>query len=114
MKLYGLENEPKRAELTQQGAVVYYDEEQTEVLNEETGEKERKWNCCYSRFGNHPTYGEIVSAIIGEVYSQDAQYAILANYQLDGETEEYLVFQERRRYAKGVAKTALEVLKGGA
>lgn len=114
MKLYGLDSEPKRAELTQQGAVVYYDEEMTEVLNEETGEKERKWNCCYSRFGNHPTYGEIVSAIIGERYSQDAQYAILANYQLDGETDEYLVFQARRRYAKDVAKLALEVLKGGA
>lgn len=114
MKLYGLEIEPKRAELTQQGAVVYYDEEQTEVLNPETEQKEKRWNCCYSRFGNHPTYGEIVSAIIGERYSTDAQYAILANYQLDGETEEYLSFQERRRYAKDVAKMALEVLKGGA
>lgn len=112
MKLYGLESEPKRAELTQQGAVVYYDEELTEVVDPETGFKSKKWNCCYSRFGNHPTYGEIVSAIIGERYSTDAQYAILANYQLDGETEEYLVFQERRRYAKQVAKQALEVLKG--
>ena len=114
MKLYGLDVEPKRAELTQQGAVVYYDEEMTEVLNPETEETERKWNCSYSRFGNHPTYGEIVSAIIGELYSQDDQYAIIANYQLDGETEEYLVFQTRRRYAKQVAKLALEILKGGA
>lgn len=114
MKLYGLDFEPKRAEFTQQGAVVYYDEEMTEVVDPETDVKSKKWNCCYSRFGNHPTYGEIVSAIIGERYSHDAQYAILANYQLDGETEEYLVFQARRRYAKDVAKAALEVLKGGA
>lgn len=112
MKLYGLDFEPKRAEFTQQGAVVYYDEELTEVVDPETEVKSKKWNCCYSRFGNHPTYGEIVSAIIGERYSPDAQYAILANYQLDGETEEYLAFQERRRYAKEVAKQALEVLKG--
>ena len=114
MKLYGLDFEPKKAEFTQQGAVVYYDEEMTEVVDPETDVKSKKWNCCYSRFGNHPTYGEIVSAIIGERYSQDAQYAILANYQLDGETEEYLAFQARRRYAKQVAKAALEVLKGGA
>ena len=112
MKLYGLDFEPKRAEFTQQGAVVYYDEEMTEVGDPETDVKSKKWNCCYSRFGNHPTYGEIVSAIIGERYSQDAQYAILANYQLDGETEEYLIFQTRRTYAKRVAKQALEVLKG--
>ena len=112
MKLYGLDSEPKRAELTQQGAVVYYDEEMTEVVDPETEVKSRKWNCSYSRFGNHPTYGEIVSAIIGERYSPDAQYAILANYQLDGETEEYLMFQARRTYAKEVAKQALEVLKG--
>lgn len=112
MKLYGLDFEPKRAEFTQQGAVVYYDEEMTEVVDPETDVKSKKWNCCYSRFGNHPTYGEIVSAIIGERYSQDAQYAILANYQLDGETEEYLIFQTRRTYAKEVAKQALEVLKG--
>lgn len=114
MKLYGLESEPKRAELTQQGAVVYYDEELTEVVVPETEVKSKKWNCSYSRFGNHPTYGEIVSAIIGEQYSTDDQYAIMANYQLDGETEEYLEFQARRRYAKDVAKAALEVLKGGA
>ena len=112
MKLYGLDSEPKRAELTQDGAVVYFDEEKVEVVGAETGEKMEKWNCSYARFGNHPTYGEIVSAIIGERYSQDAQYAILANYQLDGETEEYLMFQTRRTYAKQVAKQALEVLKG--
>ena len=114
MKLYGLDFEPKRAELTQQGAVMYYDEEMTEVVNPETEQKEKKWNCCYSRFGNHPTYGEIVSAIIGEKYDDDAQVAILANYQLDGESEEFNEFQARRTYAKQVAKQALEVLKGGA
>ena len=112
MKLYYIDKQPKRAESTQDGAVVYFDEEKVGIVNDETGEKVEKWNCSYARFGNHPTYGEIVSAIIGERYSQDAQYAILANYQLDGETEEYLAFQERRRYAKEVAKQALEVLKG--
>ena len=112
MKLYYINQQPKRAELTQDGAVVYFDEEKVEVVNDESGEQMEKWNCSCARFGNHPTYGEIVSAIIGERYSQDAQYAILANYQLDGETEEYLAFQERRRYAKEVAKQALEVLKG--
>lgn len=112
MKLYYIDQQPKRAELTQDGAVVYFDEEKVEVVNDETGEKMEKWNCSYARFGNHPTYGEIVSAIIGERYSTDAQYAILANYQLDGETEEYLMFQKRRTYAKQVAKQALEVLKG--
>ena len=112
MKLYYIDNQPKRAELTQDGAVVYFDEEKVEIVDAETGEKVEKWNCSYARFRNHPTYGEIVSAIIGEKYDEDAQVAILANYQLDGETEEFNEFQERRKYAKAIAKEALEQLKG--
>lgn len=50
-----------------------------------------------------PDYGKIISAIIREKYSIDAEFAIINAYQDGGKIEEYLAFQKWRTLAKWIA-----------
>lgn len=83
-------------------------EEKTDV---ETGETVWEYRSVDLEAG-YFEYGSIVSAIIDDVYTNDQMQAIVNNYLIGYEVEEFNAMQEFRVYAKDVARTILEELNG--
>ena len=98
--------------------LLYLNEEEAEVKNEETGESVQG----FAYTGSHPDGGTLVEAkdvtdenrrakfvagLIGTEYDIDSQIAILANgNDTDQHTEELKAFEENRR----TVKTAIDEL----
>ena len=65
----------------------------------------------YIELDNHnPSYGELVSALIHNIYSPDAEVALINNELAETGTQEYQDYQTLRTHAKEIAKQVLSNL----
>lgn len=110
--MYGLESQPEAAIVVASQMHVFFGAEQKQATDPETQEEKTVWSCSYVTVPATADYGDIVSAVIGERYSMDDQYAILANHADNPEETkaEYDAFQAWRAEAKQIAKAALTYL----
>ena len=99
----------KKYDILQDKVFIYYDEkESTETVTHIDPETEEETTDTYPIWTYRRAQveklekGQIVNAIIREEYSQDAVEAIF-RHRLDGETEEFDIFDAYAEWAKGEA-----------
>jgi len=89
---------------------IDYDTEQVEI--EDVEGTKNVYNYKYIELENHnPSYGELVSALIHNVYSPDAEVALINNELAESGTQEYQDYQMLRTHAKEIAKQVLVELE---
>jgi len=85
---------------------IDYDAEQIEI--EDMNEIKTVYKYKYIELENYNTsYGELVSALIHNVYSPDAEVALINNELAETGTQEYQDYQTLRTHAKEIAKQVL-------
>jgi hypothetical protein len=101
------DNYPKIVSLSAGKIQIAYDI--IEVERKDMGKEPRKsFNYTYVNIEGELTRAKIINAIIADTYSLDAEIALINNELAKPGSEEFIVYQARRVFAKSVADLVIK------